>query len=373
MKIKSGIAFMYEPIFLDAIEPLLRNEEIEALEWAFDTLIDMDQLPERHHAILNYFSHKNQLYGHGVFYSPMAAKWLPKQQNWIDKLDEYLQRYSFGHLSEHFAFMSSLDAHHGMPLPFYIGQEAIDITINRMRIFAEKTNLPVGLENLAFTFTPSEIARQADNMTRVLEAVNGFVVLDLHNIYCQAVNFDLSMESIIALYPLERVKEIHISGGSWSQTDYADRPVRRDSHDSSIPAEIFIELEKTILKTPNLDLVVMERNGHTFTSEKIAAEFRAEFLEMKKIVKAFDPTKNNYFKYPGVLEKTMPIDNLDLYNAQNQIMNLFESEASPEKFLQKMKASPQMSSAFHPNEWSLGMADTAIQALGAWGVKGEKV
>lgn len=373
MKIKSGIAFMYEPDFLDAIDPLLKNDEVEALEWSFDSLLDIERLPVRHQEILNHFSTKNRLYGHGVFYSPMTAKWLPKHEDWIKKLDEYLSRYSFRHFSEHFAFMSSVNAHEGMPLPFYIGQKAIDITVNRMSIFAEKVKVPVGLENLAFTFISSEIERQANTMKQVLEAVNGFVVLDLHNIYCQAVNFDISMETIIDLYPLERVKEIHISGGSWSQTDYADRPIRRDSHNSAIPTEIFSELAKTIHKTPNLDLVILERNGHTFISEEIAREFREEFIKMKKIVSAFDMTVNNDFSYPKADTKTLPIDDVDLYAIQNQIMNLFERENDPKRILEIMKASPEMNSTFYPNEWSLGMTDTAIQALHAWGVKSEKI
>lgn len=42
-----------------------------------------------------------------------------------------------------------------------------------------------------------------------------FIILDLHNLYCQIHNFNIPFEEILTGYPLNKVREIHISGGSW--------------------------------------------------------------------------------------------------------------------------------------------------------------
>ena len=87
--------------------------------------------------------------------------------------------------------------------------------------------------------------------------VNGFIILDLHNLYCQVHNFNLDFDRLVALYPLSRVREIHISGGSWEPANTnSKRKIRRDTHDNAVPKAIFDYLPELISRCPNLKYVM---------------------------------------------------------------------------------------------------------------------
>ncbi|MDF2190157.1 DUF692 family multinuclear iron-containing protein [Paraflavitalea sp. CAU 1676] len=84
-------------------------------------------------------------------------------------------------------------------------------------------------------------------LDQLLEPVNGFIILDLHNLWCQIHNFEIPYEEIVALYPLHCVRDIQISGGSWEQSDVTpDRIIWRDTHDDAVPQEVFRLLALTM-------------------------------------------------------------------------------------------------------------------------------
>ena len=126
-----------------------------------------------------------------------------------------------------------------------------------------------GLENLALAFTPTDCTAQGAFMNRLLEPVDGFVVLDLHNLYCQMRNFQLEAEVLLQTFPWSRVREIHISGGSEPQG------FRRDTHDDLVPEEVWALLDGVRGRAPSLELIVLERLGGTIADpESFASEFR---------------------------------------------------------------------------------------------------
>ena len=77
--------------------------------------------------------------------------------------------------------------------------------IDRLQKFAEVVKVPVGLENLAFGLGLRDVLEQGIFIDRLLTAIDGFSLLDLHNLYCQIHNFDRSATEILAQYPLDRV------------------------------------------------------------------------------------------------------------------------------------------------------------------------
>jgi uncharacterized protein (UPF0276 family) len=58
---------------------------------------------------------------------------------------------------------------------------------------------PVGLENLALAMGPADAADQGPFLAAVLERLGdqGVLLLDLHNLHCQIVNFSLSAHDAI--------------------------------------------------------------------------------------------------------------------------------------------------------------------------------
>ena len=154
-----------------------------------------------------------------------------------------------------------------------------------MKRFADATQCPVGLENLAFAFCADDVKEQGDFIDQLLSEVNGFVLLDLHNMYCQIVNFEMSELELLNSYPFSKVREIHLSGGSWSPSTSGRRfAVRRDTHDDSVPQEVFNLATLALKLCPNVEFVIMERLGHTMPDLESQEEFRDDFETMEEIL-----------------------------------------------------------------------------------------
>ena len=76
-----------------------------------------------------------------------------------------------------------------------------------------------------------------------------------------AENAHFLSEDYLARMNLERVIEIHISGGGQSDPSWLPGNVvlRLDSHDSSVPEEVWRLLETTAPRCPNLMAITLER------------------------------------------------------------------------------------------------------------------
>ena len=89
----------------------------------------------------------------------------------------------------------------------------------------------------------------------------GWLVLDLHNVHTMAVNLGFEPEAYLARLDLDRVLELHISGGTYSEPGWlpSRRSLRLDSHDSTTPEPVWSLLESVWPRCKNLRGVTLER------------------------------------------------------------------------------------------------------------------
>lgn len=284
-KIRAGLSLMLEEDFLQATLPLFENGEVDALEWSFDVGWSRQVMPEWANALLDEYSRMDALVGHGVTFSPLSGAWTTRSQEWLDHLRAELKQRKYIQISEHFGFMSAGDFHQGAPLPVPLTDKTLQLGQARMRALAEVVDCPLGLENLALALSMRDVDDQGVYLRKLLEPVDGYLVLDLHNVYCQMKNFGCSAERILSTYPLDRVREMHVSGGSWMEAVTArGTPIRRDTHDDAVPEEVFEMLTEALPKCPKTQVVVLERLGNTLTDSSAAEDLRRDFLRMKSIL-----------------------------------------------------------------------------------------
>ena len=206
--INASIACNLDPGILSAAYPLLESGKVDALEWSFDTLYAAKEIPDWFEELLTIYSQSNRLVGHGVFFSLFSGRWSAGQQAWLDALRQTRQRFNFDHITEHFGFMTGKDFHHGAPLSIPYTASTLAIGRDRLKRIQEAGACAVGLENLAFSYSLEEVKKHGDFLWELIEPVNGFNILDLHNLYCQMHNFSVEYSEIIKAYPLDRVREI---------------------------------------------------------------------------------------------------------------------------------------------------------------------
>jgi uncharacterized protein (UPF0276 family) len=369
--ISSAIACNLDANILTAAFPLLEEGRVEGLEWSFDTLFWAEQVPAWFTELLQAYASQSRLIGHGVYFSLLSGRWTAEQQQWLAHLRDLSGRIAFDHITEHFGFFTGQNFHAGAPLPIPYGSNTLRIGQDRLRRLQEACRCPVGLENLAFAYALDEVKRHGEFLEKLVEPVNGFLILDLHNVFCQLHNFSVPYEELIALYPLERVREIHISGGSWEDSGQVPgRQIRRDTHDEAVPEEVFQLLELTMPRCPNLKYVVLEQLGTGLTTEHSHTRFRADFRRMQALVNRHRSTTARRATQQFLPHQPLVVgpvaEDAQLHAQQQQLSLILETAPSFEAAQQRLQASTLAHSAWKIEEWEPHMLETAISIAQKW-------
>src|SRR3954469_10695927 len=95
--IVSAAACNLDNHLLQATLPLFIAEKVEAIEWSFDTLYNVRDIPAWFVELLETFGKAGRLVGHGVFFSLFSGKWTAEQQRWLDHLRKVSSHFQFDH------------------------------------------------------------------------------------------------------------------------------------------------------------------------------------------------------------------------------------------------------------------------------------
>lgn len=356
-----GLSMMADTDFVSAVMPLLESDEIDILEWSFDTSYGADE-PRWLTDLLNFYSENRRLLGHGVYYSLFDAKWTERQDHWLQQLKIETEKRNYNHITEHFGFMNTENFHQGVPLPVPLHSEILKIGKDRLLRLQDVVEIPIGIENLAFSFSADDVREQGDFLSRLIEDIDGFLILDLHNLYCQALNFNMDIIELVNLYPLEKVKEIHLSGGSWEKSVYTkNKRIRRDTHDEAIPWELFSVLPDVMARCHHLQYIIIERLGHTLEGESDKLNFLTDFKKVRRIINNSErkkPLPHQWSRKDIVLAD--PLENLLLFNDQKNLNKLLFDSEDPERITN------YPFNYFKTENWDLEMIDTAVQIVKKW-------
>jgi uncharacterized protein (UPF0276 family) len=284
-KPKLGLSLMPTEDFYEASAELFKANQVKVVEWSFDFAWNGVTLEPWCQDIIDRFSESNLLTGHGVYLSGLSARFSERQQKWLAQAKQEFKSRNYIHASEHFGFSEAGPIERGAPLAVPMNSESLAKGKEMMKRFADATQCPVGLENLAFAFGLEDVKRQGEFIDKLISEVDGFLLLDVHNLYCQVENFRMSERELMELYPLSKVREIHISGGSWSHSVSGTRlAVRRDTHDDGVPQEVFNLATLALKLCPNIEYVILERLGSTMRDAQAQEEFRDDFETMEEIL-----------------------------------------------------------------------------------------
>jgi len=196
---------------------------------------------------------------HGVELSIGSAHGL--NGAYLNMLDSLQKEWSFGWHSEHLGFQTiagddDATLEIGVPLPMPATAEAVELVASRSASIQQRYSVPFLLENPAHYFrdlpTDPEIGNEAGFLESVTKNSGCYLLLDLHNLYCNAVNLHFDAQEMINRLPLDRVIEIHVAGGSWRDGFWMD------AHDGRVPEPVWKLLEYVLPLAPNVAGVVFE-------------------------------------------------------------------------------------------------------------------
>ena len=118
------------------------------------------------------------------------------------------------------------------------------------------------LENIATLIDPpcSEMSESAW-VNEILTSTSTSLLLDLHNLYANALNFGHSPEDYLLSFPLEKVRIVHLSGGHWIKEPSGRGMRLLDDHIHDVPNDVFELLKLLSQKTTQPLTVILERDG----------------------------------------------------------------------------------------------------------------
>lgn len=133
-------------------------------------------------------------------------------------------------------------------------------------------SLPL-VENVATLLDPpGSDLDEATWVTEILAASGGDLLLDLHNLHANAVNFGFDEFEYLTRIPAERIKAVHLAGGRWVSTrgPKASGKCRLlDDHLHDVPQAVYGLLREVGARAPNPLTVILERDGDYPSTEDL--------------------------------------------------------------------------------------------------------
>ncbi|HZG92751.1 MAG TPA: DUF692 domain-containing protein [Pseudonocardia sp.] len=169
-------------------------------------------------------------------------------------------------VSEHVAFVRAGGREAGHLLPVPRTDEALDALTANIRRTRSELDVPLALEPIATLLDwPEDHYGEGDFLTELLDRTGALLLLDVANVYANAVNRGQDPADALARFPLDRVAYVHVAGGVRHDGFY------HDSHTAPVPAEVLDLLDQLHRPAP----VMLERDGRYPPAAELAAEVAA--------------------------------------------------------------------------------------------------
>lgn len=217
----------------------LRREFHEELPSTTRTLDWLEILPENYvgrqgrarHA-LEACAARWQVIPHGVSLDLGGLD--PLADEYVEGVADLCQRLEAPYFSDHLCFVrvDGTYLHDLIPLPFT--REAATHVVRRIKEAMTRVDRPFLLENPSYyTVMPGGEMSEAEMLGRVAEEADCGLLLDVNNVYVNAMNLGYDPQAFIDALPLDRVRYVHLAG-------HAVRPEAIiDTHGTAVPPPVW--------------------------------------------------------------------------------------------------------------------------------------
>jgi uncharacterized protein len=166
-------------------------------------------------------------------------------------LGELVARVDAPFFSDHLCY-SSIGGHQSfdlLPLPFT--EEAVDAVARRAQDLARRVGREMVLENITYyAVMPGSEMPEHTFVRRALEASGCGLLLDLNNLYVNAINHGEDPRVSLSRVPFERVRQIHLAGYS------VEEGVLLDTHSAPVSAAVWSLYRETLARTGKVPTLI---------------------------------------------------------------------------------------------------------------------
>lgn len=162
--------------------------------------------------------------------------------------------------SEHLAFVRGNGIEIGHLAAPPRSAATIDGAISNLRRARAVVGIAPQVENVATLIDPPGSDRdEASWVSEIIRNSESDLLLDLHNLHANALNFHFDPIDFISRMPQERISAIHLAGGKW--IGKAESPRLLDDHLHDVPDPVYDLLEEVAARAARPLTVIIERDG----------------------------------------------------------------------------------------------------------------
>ncbi|HZT31209.1 MAG TPA: DUF692 family protein [Bryobacteraceae bacterium] len=203
-------------------------------------------------------------------------------------LMDWAERLNSPWISDHLSFTRIGTGHEvnaAVPLPVPYDQEVLGLLIPRVRLFTESRRFRFLLENNVYYFSyPGQEFSEEEFLNQLCRQSGCGVLLDLHNLYTNALNHRFSATDYLSKLDLAQVTEIHIAGGVPMMGFHTD------SHTGPVLEGVWELLEHTVPLARNLRGVTFEFHESSF-GKLGEAGILEQIARARAVVQAYVPQR----------------------------------------------------------------------------------
>ncbi len=249
-----GVGITYS----SAVEPLLdrRPDLVQVLEIEPQTLWVKARDDERpYRADEEVLDHLLDLPGRKLVHSvgtPVGGTVRPDPAQ-LELLRRTIARLDAAWASDHLSFNQTPEFATGFFLPPRQTPVGVKTVTTSIADLQAALPVPIAVETGVNYLRPrDDELSDGEFVARVVETADCGVLLDLHNVFTNALNGRQPLDEYLGQLPLERVWEVHLAGGMELDGFWLD------AHSGAIPDPLYEVCEQVIPELPNLGAIVFE-------------------------------------------------------------------------------------------------------------------
>ena len=186
---------------------------------------------------LRRFTERHPFVAHGLSLSLGGPQ--PLDEALLGEVRKFLDEHGIRAYTEHLSYCTD-DGHlyDLMPIPFTA--EAVRHVAGRIRRAQQILERPIAIENVSYYAAPGAEMPESEFVQAVLEEADCGLLLDVNNIFVNAVNHGYDPLAFLKALPLGRFWYIHTAGHHVEAAD-----LRVDTHGDEVCSDVWSLLEST--------------------------------------------------------------------------------------------------------------------------------